>query len=92
MTVIIRPFSTRPTVGQTKWSDPNTWPNRKVPVAGDKVVILETFSEPSGGRGRRFNSSHPDQVSFGLTGLLPESVSANLAQPQQQHAVALYIT
>ena len=21
------------------WSDPNTWPNRKVPVAGDKVTI-----------------------------------------------------
>jgi cell migration-inducing and hyaluronan-binding protein len=26
-------------VGQTNWSDPDTWPNRKVPVAGDKVVI-----------------------------------------------------
>src|SRR5262245_1506420 len=23
----------------TNWSDPNTWPNRKVPVAGDKVTI-----------------------------------------------------
>src|SRR5688572_30863681 len=23
----------------TNWSDPNTWPNRKVPVAGDKVII-----------------------------------------------------
>src|SRR5262249_3125444 len=23
----------------TKWSDPATWPNRKVPVAGDKVII-----------------------------------------------------
>src|SRR6516162_3926906 len=23
----------------TKWSDPGTWPNRKVPVAGDKVTI-----------------------------------------------------
>jgi hypothetical protein len=23
----------------TNWSDPATWPNRKVPVAGDKVVI-----------------------------------------------------
>src|SRR5580704_10396106 len=23
----------------TKWSDPATWPNRKVPVAGDKVTI-----------------------------------------------------
>jgi cell migration-inducing and hyaluronan-binding protein len=28
-----------PTVAPTKWSDPNTWPNRKVPVAGDKVII-----------------------------------------------------
>ena len=23
----------------TKWSDAATWPNRKVPVAGDKVII-----------------------------------------------------
>jgi len=23
----------------TNWSDPNSWPNRKVPVAGDKVTI-----------------------------------------------------
>ncbi len=23
----------------TKWSDPATWPNRKVPVAGDKITI-----------------------------------------------------
>src|SRR5262245_34254951 len=23
----------------TRWSDPATWPNRKVPVAGDKVTI-----------------------------------------------------
>src|SRR5688500_2178582 len=23
----------------TNWSDPNTWPNRKVPAAGDKVII-----------------------------------------------------
>jgi cell migration-inducing and hyaluronan-binding protein len=28
-----------PAATSTKWSDPNTWPNRKVPVAGDKVVI-----------------------------------------------------
>ena len=25
--------------GRTNWSDPDTWPNRKVPVAGDKVTI-----------------------------------------------------
>ncbi|MDR2215411.1 MAG: G8 domain-containing protein, partial [Nevskiaceae bacterium] len=24
---------------EARWSDPNTWPNRKVPVAGDKVTI-----------------------------------------------------
>ena len=23
----------------TNWSNPATWPNRKVPVAGDKVII-----------------------------------------------------
>jgi cell migration-inducing and hyaluronan-binding protein len=27
------------TVQPTNWSDPETWPNRKVPVAGDKVII-----------------------------------------------------
>src|SRR5262245_28751561 len=28
-----------PAAQPTNWSDPNTWPNRKVPVAGDKVTI-----------------------------------------------------
>jgi hypothetical protein len=28
-----------PAVKATNWSDPATWPNRKVPVAGDKVII-----------------------------------------------------
>ncbi len=28
-----------PAAAPTNWSDPNTWPNRKVPVAGDKVTI-----------------------------------------------------
>jgi hypothetical protein len=28
-----------PAATTTNWSDPNTWPNRKVPVAGDKVII-----------------------------------------------------
>jgi cell migration-inducing and hyaluronan-binding protein len=39
-----------------KWSDPATWPNRKVPVAGDKViigkdkdVILDVSPPPLGG-------------------------------------------
>ena len=28
-----------PAAKATNWSDPATWPNRKVPVAGDKVII-----------------------------------------------------
>ena len=28
-----------PVTKRTNWSDPATWPNRKVPVAGDKVTI-----------------------------------------------------
>src|SRR4029434_10456639 len=28
-----------PAVKQTRWSDAGTWPDRKVPVAGDKVTI-----------------------------------------------------
>ena len=28
-----------PAAKATKWSDAATWPNRKVPVAGDKVMI-----------------------------------------------------
>jgi len=28
-----------PTAKQTNWSDPASWPNRKVPAAGDKVTI-----------------------------------------------------
>jgi cell migration-inducing and hyaluronan-binding protein len=28
-----------PAAQPTNWSDPDTWPNRKVPVAGDKVTI-----------------------------------------------------
>src|SRR6188768_371465 len=28
-----------PLAKPTNWSDPATWPNRKVPVAGDKVTI-----------------------------------------------------
>src|SRR4029453_18104403 len=28
-----------PAAKPTKWSDPATWPDRKVPVAGDKVTI-----------------------------------------------------
>ena len=29
------------TVTQMRWSDPASWPNRKVPVAGDKVIIAK---------------------------------------------------
>ena len=28
-----------PAAQPTNWSDPDTWPNRKVPIAGDKVTI-----------------------------------------------------
>ena len=28
-----------PAVKQTRWSDPASWPDRKVPRAGDKVTI-----------------------------------------------------
>ena len=28
-----------PAAKAMNWSDPATWPNRKVPVAGDKVII-----------------------------------------------------
>src|SRR5690606_6930044 len=28
-----------PAANASKWSDPATWPNRKVPAAGDKVII-----------------------------------------------------
>src|SRR3954469_11946682 len=28
-----------PAAKATNWSDPATWPNRKLPVAGDKVII-----------------------------------------------------
>jgi cell migration-inducing and hyaluronan-binding protein len=27
--------------GASRWSDPATWPNRKVPAAGDKVIIAK---------------------------------------------------
>ena len=30
-----------PAARQTRWSDPATWPDRKVPVAGDKVTIAK---------------------------------------------------
>src|SRR6202050_648547 len=37
---IVQPQSpAAPAAKATNWSDPATWPNRKVPVAGDKVII-----------------------------------------------------
>ena len=30
-----------PAVRQARWSDPATWPDRKVPAAGDKVTIAK---------------------------------------------------
>src|ERR1700744_4726248 len=38
-TVVQAQSPAAPTAKATKWSDPATWPNRKVPVAGDKVII-----------------------------------------------------
>src|SRR5690242_15037152 len=45
-----------PAARPTNWSNPDTWPNRKVPVAGDKViisrdkdVILDVSPPPLGG-------------------------------------------
>ena len=38
-TIVQAQSSAAPAAKATKWSDPATWPNRKVPVAGDKVTI-----------------------------------------------------
>ena len=38
---LVASMSHAQSVGQTNWSDPETWPNRKVPVEGDKVVIAK---------------------------------------------------
>ena len=45
-----------PAATPTNWSDPASWPNRKVPVAGDKVtidagkeVVLDVNTPPLGG-------------------------------------------
>ncbi len=40
-TIVQAQNSGAPAAKPTKWSDPATWPNRKVPVAGDKVTIDE---------------------------------------------------
>src|SRR5712671_2326239 len=38
-TIVQAQNSAAPGAKATNWSDPATWPNRKVPVAGDKVII-----------------------------------------------------
>ena len=38
-TIVQAQNSGAPAAKATNWSDPATWPNRKVPVAGDKVTI-----------------------------------------------------
>src|SRR5438477_4120995 len=38
-TIVQAQNSAAPAAKATNWSDPATWPNRKVPVAGDKVII-----------------------------------------------------
>ena len=35
-----------PAVKQTRWSDAATWPDRKVPAAGDRVTILFALQPP----------------------------------------------
>jgi cell migration-inducing and hyaluronan-binding protein len=39
LAVVGAPHTGAQTVQQSLWSNPDTWPNRKVPVAGDKVII-----------------------------------------------------
>src|SRR5688572_3127594 len=39
VTFLGAPEARAQSVKQTNWSDPATWPNRKVPAAGDKVII-----------------------------------------------------
>jgi cell migration-inducing and hyaluronan-binding protein len=36
---VVQAQEARTAAGQSLWSDPATWPNRKVPAAGDKVII-----------------------------------------------------
>src|SRR6476659_3748556 len=38
-TIVQAQIPSAPAPKATNWSDPATWPNRKVPVAGDKVII-----------------------------------------------------
>ena len=39
VSAVVQAQNAAPAATPTNWSDPNTWPNRKVPIAGDKVTI-----------------------------------------------------
>ena len=65
---------TSPTINQTLWSDPATWPDGKVPAAGDKVtiekgkeVILDVSTPPLGGLYIKGQLSFSDKADIELT-------------------------
>jgi hypothetical protein len=66
--------ATAQTAQQSLWSDPATWPNRKVPVAGDKVtigrdkdVVLDVSPPALGGLSIDGRLSFPDTADVELT-------------------------
>src|SRR6059036_2430210 len=60
-----------PAATATKWSDPATWPDRKVPVAGDKVTI-------AAGKDVVLDVSPPALHGLTIDGKLSFSNNANL--------------
>jgi cell migration-inducing and hyaluronan-binding protein len=65
---------TSPTIKQTLWSDPATWPDGKVPAAGDKVtiergkdVILDVSPPPLSGLHIEGQLSFSDKADLELT-------------------------
>ena len=67
-----------PAVKPTKWSDPDTWPNHKVPVAGDKPtigrdkeVILDVSPPPLAGVQRSRQPQSRARLSSALAGVQP---------------------
>jgi cell division septal protein FtsQ len=51
-----------PAAKATNWSDPATWPNRKVPVAGDKVIIEKDRRHSAGIEADAEGVAKPQQV------------------------------
>src|SRR5688572_18954393 len=60
-----------PAVRQTRWSDPATWPDRKVPAAGDKVIIAK-------GKNVLLDVSPPSLGSLTIDGKLSFADNADL--------------